>query len=196
MRTQINLSRHPFTNRRLLWIALLAIYLTSFWLFLWMATEKDRVLAKETELNQRIDSQRQAAIDAKQEQERRRNSQQKIVVTDQQALQLAAARQLIQRKGFSWNRLIGEIEDYIPKKTRIMSIKVEEISNDADQVLATMQVKALGTTPGEMTEMMMSLEKSGGLFTVGETVQEATLETGETPFTLNLTYKPAKGGSQ
>jgi predicted flavoprotein YhiN len=196
MRTQINLSRQPFTNRRVLWIVLVAVYLTSFWLFLWIATEKDRVLAKETELKLRIDGQRQAAIDAKLEQERRSNSQQKIVATEQQALQLAAARQLIQRKGFSWNRMIGEIEDYVPKNTRILSIKVEEISNEADQVLASVQVKALGTTPGEMTEMMMSLEKSGGLFTVGETGQDATLESGETPFTINLTYKPSRGNSR
>jgi Tfp pilus assembly protein PilN len=196
MRTQINLSRQPFTNRRVLWIVLVAVYLTSFWLFLWIATEKDRVLAKETELKLRIDGQRQAAIDAKLEQDRRNRSVQKIVATDQQALQLAAARQLIQCKGFSWNRLIGEIEGYVPKHTRIMSIKVEEISNEADQVLATVQVKALGTTSGEMTEMMAALEKSGGLFTVGEAGQDATLETGETPFTLNLIYKPSRGASQ
>ena len=75
MRTQINLSRQPFTNRRLLWIVLAAIYLTGFWLFLWIATEKDRVLAKQTELRLQIEGQRQAAIDAKMEQERRSNSE-------------------------------------------------------------------------------------------------------------------------
>ena len=193
MRTQINLSRQPFTNRRLLWIVLAAIYLTGFWLFLWIATEKDRVLAKQTELKLQIEGQRQAAIDAKTEQERRRNSEQKIVATEQQAVQLAGARQLIQLKTFSWNRMIGEIEGYIPNKTRIMSIKVEEIANEGDQLMAAVQVKALGTTPAEMTEMMIALEKSGGLFTVGETGQDATVESGETPFTLNLIYKPSRG---
>jgi hypothetical protein len=193
MRTHINLSRQPFTNRRLLWIVLVAIYLTGFWLFLWIATEKDRVLAKQTELKLQIEGQRQAAIDAKMEQERRSNSEQKIVATEQQAIQLAGARQLIQLKTFSWNRMIGEIEGFIPNKTRIMSIKVEEIANEGDQLLAAVQVKALGTTPAEMTEMMIALEKSGGLFTVGETGQDATVESGETPFTLNLIYKPSRG---
>lgn len=174
----------------------MAVYFTSFWLFLWVASEKDRVLAKQTELKLRIDSQRQAAIAAKEEQDRRKLSEQKIVVTDQQAFQLAAARQLIQRKGFSWNKLIGEIEDYVPKNTRIVSIKVAEISNDADHALANVQVKALGKTPDEMTEMMMSLEKSGGLFTVGEAGQDATLDSGDTPFTLSLTYKPSRGDSK
>jgi len=196
MRTQVNLSRQPFTNRRVLWIALTLVYLTSFWLFLWIATEKDRVLAKETELKLRIGEQRQAATEANLERERRAKSEVKIVVTEQQALQLAAARQLIQHKGFSWNRLISEIEDYVPKNTRIMSIKIEEIAIEGDRPIAFVEVKALGTTPGEMTEMMMSLEKSGGLFVVGEAGQDANLETGETPFTLNLTYKPSRGDSQ
>lgn len=174
----------------------MAVYFTSFWLFLWIAAEKDRVIGEETKAKQRIEGQKQAAEDAKREQERRKQAQQKIVVTEQQALQLAAARQLIQRKGFSWNRMIGDIEEYVPKNTRIISIKVEEIASDAEQVMARVQVKAVGTTPGEMTEMMMSLEKSGGLFTVGETGQEATSESGETPFTLNLTYTPSRGDSQ
>jgi len=57
-------------------------------------------------------------------------------------------------------------------------------------------VKALGTTPDEMTAMMSNLGKSGGLFIVGETGQEATTETGETPFTLNLIYKPSRGDAR
>src|SRR4030095_5217966 len=153
MRTQINLSSQPFTNRRVLWMVLALAYLTSFWLFLWIGTEKDRVLAKENQIKLRIDDQRQAANEAILEQERRKKSEVKIVATEQQALQLAAARQLIQRKAFSWNRLISEIEDYVPKNTRIISIKIEEISNEANQAIASVQVKALGQTPGEMTEM-------------------------------------------
>jgi len=196
MRTHINLSRQPFTNHRLLWIALVGAYFIAFWLFLWMTAEKGRVLAKQTELTQRIEGQKQAAKDAADEQERRKREQQKIVLTEQQAMQLASARRLIQRKVFSWNRMIGDIEEYVPKNTRIMSIKVAEIVNTADEVMARVEVKALGTTPDEMTAMMSNLEKSGGLFIVGETGQEATTETGETPFTLNLIYKPSRGDAR
>jgi hypothetical protein len=196
MRTHINLSRRPFTNHRLLWIALVAVYFIAFWLFLWMTAEKSRVIAKQTEVTQRIAGQKQAVEDANREQERRKREQQKIVLTEQQAMQLASARQLIQRKVFSWNKMIGDIEDYVPKNTRIMSIKVEEIINTTEEVMARVQVKALGTTPDEMTAMMSNLEKSGGLFIVGETGQEATAESGETPFTINLVYKPSKGDAQ
>ncbi len=196
MRTYINLSGRPFTNHRLLWIALVAIYFVAFWLFLWMTAEKGRVIARQIEVTQLINSQKEAAADAVHELERRKLEQQKTVLNEQQALQLASARQLIQRKVFSWNKMIGDIEAYIPKNTRIMSIKVEEIADTADEVAARVEVKALGTTPDELTAMMSNLEKSGGRFIVGETGQEATAETGETPFTINLVYKPSKGDSQ
>ena len=193
MRTHVNLSRRPFTNHRLLWIVLVAVYFIAFWLFLWMTGEKNRVIAKQIEVTQRIEGQRAAAQAAILEQERRKREQQKIVLTEQQATQLASARQLIQRKVFSWNKMIGDIEEYVPKNTRIMSIKVQEIVNSADEVMARIEVKALGTTTDELTLLMSNLEKSGGLFVVGETGQDATAETGETPFTLDLIYKPSRG---
>ena len=195
MRTYINLSRRPFTNHRLFWIAVITVYFTAFWLFLWMLSEKSSVVAKQAEITQRIEAQKEAAAEAAREQERRKLEQTRIVLSEQQAMQLAAARQLIQRKAFSWNRMIGDIEDYVPNKTRIMSIKVEEIVNTSEDVTAKVQVKALGTSPDELTSMMTNLEKSNGLFFVGETGQEAPAESGETPFTLNLIYKPLRGGT-
>jgi hypothetical protein len=196
MRTKLNLSTRPFTNHRLFWIALVAVYFTSLWLMLWFVSQKGGVIAKADDLKRRIESQKQLAQEAKTEQERRNREEVKVVVTEQQAIELAAARQLIQRKVFSWNRMIGDIEEYVPKNTRIISIKVDEIANTVEEAMARIQVKAIGTTASEMTEMMINLEKSGGLFVLGETGQDATTENGETPFTLNLTYRPRRGDSQ
>jgi hypothetical protein len=196
MRTHINLSRRPFTNHRLLWIGLVGVYFIALWLFLWMTAEKSRVIAKQTEVQQRIDGQKAAVAAALAEQERRKLEQRKIVLNEQQAMQLASARKLIQRKMFSWNKLIGDIETYVPNNTKIMSIKVAEIVNTTDEMTARVQLKALGTTPDELTAMMGNLEKSGGLFIVGETGQDPTVESGETPFTINLIYRPSKGNAQ
>jgi hypothetical protein len=77
-----------------------------------------------------------------------------------------------------------------------VSIKVEEIANTPDEAMARVQVKAIGASPNEMTEMMINLEKSSGLFVVGETGQDATTESNETPFTLSLKYRPRRGESQ
>jgi Tfp pilus assembly protein PilN len=90
--------------------------------------------------------------------------------------------------------MISDLEGYVPKNTRIMSIKVDEIANAGEGVAARVEVKAIGTTAAEMTEMMANLEKSGGLFVVGNTGQETMTENGETPFTLSLAYNPRGGG--
>lgn len=193
MRTYINLSRRPFSNHRLFWIGLIAVYLISLWLVLWIGSEKNRVLAEQTRIKQRIEGQREAYEDALREQEKRKQEMQKVVVTEQQSMELASARQLIQRKAFSWNRMISDIEEYVPKNTRILSIKVDGIANTGEAAVARIQIKALGQTADERTAMMANLVKSGGVFDVGDAGQEATTEQGETPFTLNLTYKPAKG---
>src|ERR1051325_410223 len=194
MRTQINLSRAPSTNHRLLWIGLVAIYFIAFWLFLWMSSEKSRVIAKQNDVLTQIAGNRAAADRAIEEAERRQREHQKVVITEQQAMQLASARQLIQRKMFSWNRMISDIEEYVPKNTRIMSIKVQEIASNSDDVTARIQVKALGTTTDELTTMMTNLEKSNGLFVVGDNNQDTKIESGETPFTLDLLYKPRGEG--
>lgn len=163
---------------------------------LWFVSEKGAVIAKADDLKRRIESQKALADEARTERDRRKQADVKVVVTERQAIELASARQLIQRKVFSWNRMISDIEEYVPKNTRIMSIKVDEIANTTEEAAARIQVKAIGTTANEMTEMMTNLEKSGGLFALAETGQEATTENGETPFTLNLIYSPRKGNSQ
>ena len=172
------------------------VYTTSLWLILWFVNEKASVIARADDLKKRIDSQKQLVQDNAAERDRRKKEEVKVVVTEQQEIELAAARQLIGRKVFSWNKMLSDIEEYVPNKARITSIKVEEAADNADEAIARIQVKAVGATPGEMTEMMISLEKSSGLFSLGETGQEATTEAGETPFTLNLTYRPRRGDSQ
>src|SRR5712692_9663999 len=135
MRTLVNLSSRPFTNHRIFWIVLFVIYLNGLWLFLWMAAEKNRVIARADNVKQRIEGQRKLADEAKAEQERRKKEAQKIVITEQQTTELAAARHLIQRKVFSWNKMIADIEEYVPKNTRIMSIKVDEIINTSEDAM-------------------------------------------------------------
>src|SRR4030095_5190355 len=109
-----------------------------------MIPENRRVLSKQTEMIQRMEGQKQALKDALEEEQRRKQLQQKTVLTEQQATQLASARQLINKKMFSWNRMISDIEEYVPKKARIMSIRVDEIGGAGQEGVATIRVKTLG----------------------------------------------------
>jgi hypothetical protein len=44
--------------------------------------------------------------------------------------------------------------------------------------------------------MMERLEKSGGLFAIRQSNQDAPDDTGEVPFTLALIYSPSRGAAQ
>lgn len=197
MRTAVNLSGRPFTNHRLLWIALITISVASAWSILWVAGEKARVSALADAEKQKIDDQRKAFEQAQAEDEERKRAAMAAVISQHDAYQLAGARLLLERKSLSWTRILANLEDYVPKKTRLTSIKVEEIYDGGGNALtARIEVKAIGQAASEMTEMMGSLDKSAGLFEVGQTIQEPTTDSGEVPFTMNLTYRPGRGAQQ
>jgi hypothetical protein len=196
MRTYLNLSSRPFTNHRIFWIAVMAVFFISLWLLLWVSTERNVVSAKIDQISRRISAQEELVKQAELDRVSRSQLQQDIQLDDQQKMQLAAARQLISLKAFSWNRLVSDIEAHTPKDARILSIKGDELSNGQQAGNATVEIKALGKTAAQMTEMMESLEKSGGLFVILQSGQEALSDTGEVPFALELVYNPYRGSAQ
>ncbi|MEK6304114.1 MAG: hypothetical protein AABO41_25785 [Acidobacteriota bacterium] len=195
MRTRLNLSSRPFTNRRPFWIAIASVFFASLWFFLWVTAEQTQVSAQADAVLVRIESQKVLAATAKAERERKESEQRQILITEREAIEMASARMLILQKNFIWNQLITDLEHLVPHQVRISAIKVDGISN-TEGGLARVQVKALGATPAQMTEMMTNIEKSGGVFVTSQADQEAMSETGETPFTLDLTYKPTRGDAQ
>jgi Tfp pilus assembly protein PilN len=196
MRTTLNLSRRPFANRRLLWIAIASVFFISLWLFLWITSERNLVSAKADRINLNIKDLQGQVEAAKQERERRSREQKPPEVTDQDRIELASARQLLERKSFSWNRVIAEIERYVPKNARVFGLKVDEIANLGQDDVASIEIKMIGQTSAQMTEMMEMLEKSGGLFAIRQSSQDAPDDSGEVPFTLNLIYSPSRGAAQ
>jgi Tfp pilus assembly protein PilN len=195
MRINVNLSNRPFTNHKLFWIGLAAVFFVSLWLALFVVAEKTRVSAEINRVSMRIQQNETELQQIRVEAEKRNAQVKQVVLSEQDSLQLAAARQLIERKAFTWNRLMGDIETYIPNDTRIVSIKVEEVANASEGVAAEVEVKALGKTAAQLTEMMTSLSNSNGLFILGQTSQEQAADTGEIPFTINVTYRPSRGGA-
>jgi hypothetical protein len=195
MRTYVNLASRPFNNHRPYWIALLAVFFISLWLLLWITSQKTLVSAEVQSKEVGIKAQEEQVRLIREEAAKNSQPQQKVEMSEQQAFELAAARQLIERKSFLWNKLIGDIENYVPKDARILAIKVEEVVGGSQNVVAAVEIKAAGKTPAQMTEMMASLEKSGGKFEIVQAGQDALSETGEVPFTLKLTYSPVRGNA-
>jgi hypothetical protein len=193
MRINLNLSGRPFTNHRLFWMTVGFIFVISLWLSLFITYERARVQAQADELQKRMQDQQVEVERIKREAEAQRRQEQKTVLTEQEVYQLEAARQLISRRSFSWSRLIRQIEDYVPSDTRIVGIKVQSIAQSSSGVTADLEISAVGKSATQLTEMMERFEKSGGIFTVGDSTQGKATETGEVPFTIKLQYRVPRG---
>jgi Tfp pilus assembly protein PilN len=194
MRTNLNLSRRPFKNRRLFWIAIAAVFFVSIWFGLWVTSETTRVKAEAEEIANLIKAQEGQVKAYLEEQERLKKAEEQIVISDQDAIHLASARQLIASRAFSWNKLIGDIERFVPKNAKVTSIQVSGASTTGGNIVAEVEIKAVGRSSAQLTEMMASMDKSGGLFEVRNNFsQEAALETGEIPFMLRVAYVPGRG---
>ena len=193
MRTSLNLSSRPFANHRLFWIAIALIFFFSLWLGLWVNSEKSRVSAKADETAGMVKAQEGKVEEYKKELERRSKANERIPLNEQDAVELASARQLIANKAFSWNKLIADIERFVPNHAKVVSIQVSGASTESGSLAAQVEIKAIGQTSAQLTEMMESLEKSGGLFEVRSFGQEAIADSGEVPFALRVTYLPNRG---
>jgi len=143
-----------------------------------------------------MNSRRELVERIKREEEERQKKEAKIFLTEQDSYQLAAARQLIMRKSFAWDKMVGDLERFVPHNARILTIRVNGIARSDNGVVASLELSALGKSPAELTEMMTELGKSEGLFEVGDANQGEMTETGETPFTLELEYHQRGGGGQ
>jgi len=162
----------------------------------WMSRARANALLRISILEAQMSS-RKAEVDRlKKEDEEKQQQEAKIFLSEQDSYHLAAARQLIMRRSFAWDKLVGDLERFVPKNARLVAIKISGITKGDSGVTASLELSALGKSPAEMTEMMTQFGKSEGLFEVGDAQQGEVTDTGETPFSLGLQYHPRRGGDQ
>ena len=193
MRTNLNLSGRPFINHRLYWIAVVLVLAVNGWVFLWINSQKMTAQAKANSIEAQIRARQADEERAKKEEERRRLEKMKTLMSEQELVQLASARQMIANKSFSWDRMIKDVDAYVPDNARITNLKINDIIASGDSTVAQLELKAVGKTPGQMTEMMKKLEESNGRFRIEASLQEQLTDAGQTPFTLQLQYKTTRG---
>lgn len=190
----LNLSRQPFTNRRLFWIGLLTVLFANLSFAFWTVSGKTQVAITISDLKSQIDQKQKSILSLKEKADKKQVVVPQTVLTEEQKYQLASARQLIAQKSFSWNALLSDIEKYVPKRVRIVSIKIAEDAKSKESGTVIIEIAAAGETPAQMTEMMSSIENSSGKFALDQAEQQQAAEDGTVPFNLKLIYKPTGGG--
>lgn len=156
MNNSLNLASKPFSNRILPWALtalLLFVSLIGLVLVVRLTTttrsEADRVQAEINQLKQ----QEQALLNV--------TNQVKNSLTTEQQQALPSAHQLVDRKGFSWSRLLADLEASLPDKVKVSRIAVREVNKQGDQTIAQLDLAVFAKDAATISDMISSMHQEG-----------------------------------
>ncbi|MGH9841884.1 MAG: hypothetical protein ACREEM_24275 [Blastocatellia bacterium] len=190
MKPLVNLSSAPFRNRRLFWLAILALFAIPSWLGLEAIGTKARLDNEKGLYDMRI-----ADL------ERRLKKVEKPVTTNvnisqDQNLQLYAASELIARRSFSWTALLNDVERNLPPTVRVLRIGVTQIDPDerdgaigGEKSAATLSMTVIGKSEGDVTAMISRFFESGR-FKVSPISKKSLEGMEDIEFELKVEYFP------
>jgi hypothetical protein len=181
----LNLASRPFSNRIVPWALTVIILFVSFiglLIVVQLTTTSRReaalVQGQITQLKQR----EQVLMDAA--------NQVRQSFTPEQQQAIPAAHALIDRKSFSWSRLLTDLETSLPASVKVSRIAVREVSRQADQTVAQLDLAVFAKNPSAIDEMIRAMHQEGVFFAEirNQNLQKGRGETG-TEYELAVTYR-------
>lgn len=189
MSTKLNLASHPFRNRALPWTVTGLITVVSMLALLYIAQSTFRTNAKVTATQREVaDLQKENNLLV----QRRKDVE--TALTPEQKKDLKYAHALVDRKRFSWSRLLSDLEGSLPGGVRVTRILVKEVRTQDDREVADLDLVVASKTPTTVTEMIQQMA-SQGVFSavlVAQNPQRGRGETGS-EYELNVHYVPRVG---
>jgi hypothetical protein len=152
----LNLASKPFNNRILPW-ALTAIVLfvslvgLVFVVRLTTTAKQEAAVAQAeiTALKQREHGLLQTA------------QQMKNSFTPDQQQALPAAHELVDRKAFSWSRLLADLESSLPGSVRVSRIAVRDVTRQANQTVAQLDLAVFAKNASTISDMISAMHQEG-----------------------------------
>jgi len=152
----LNLASRPFSNRILPWaLTALVLFVSLIGLVLVVRlttnarSEAGVTEAKINELKQKEHALLEAA----------KQVQNSFTADQQQAL--PAAHALVDRKGFSWSRLLADLETSLPNNVKVSRIAVRDVNRQANQTVAQLDLSVFTKTPSTISEWISQLHQEG-----------------------------------
>jgi len=185
----VNLASRPFNNRALPWLITVGILFLSFVGLL--------LVVQQTISANRSAAQAEAEVNAlKQKEQTLVSTAEKVKesLTAQQLLDLSAAHELVDRKGFSWSRLLADLESSLPDEVRVSRIAVRGVTTEGNQTIAQLELAVFSKAPKTITEMMSVMDREG-IFHADlrvQNLQKGRAEAG-TEYELDVLYRPRAG---
>ena len=189
MNVNLNLASRPFNNRILPWILTVAILFVSL-IGLFIVVQLTTSLGKQTALAET------EVIKLKQEEQEllvKADELKKSFTTEQQQ-SLKAAHQLIDRKNFSWSRLLSDLEGSLPNDVRVTRISVRDVGNEGSQTIADLDLVVFSKSSETVIDMIKSINKEGVFYAtlVNQNLVKGRGEVG-TECELAVVYRPRAG---
>ena len=189
MNANINLASTPFTNRALPWILTVVILFVSLVALVlvvqWTTTTNRSAAQIEAEVNL-LKQKEQSLISAAESV--------KAALTPEQRLNLRAAHELVDRKGFSWSRLLADLESALPDNIRVSRIAVRGVASEGNQTIAQLELDVFSKSSTTVTEMINAMDRQG-IFHAdlrNQNLQKGRGESG-TEYELDVVYRPRAG---
>ena len=156
MNNSLNLASKPFSNRIVPWaltVIILFVSLIGLLIVVQLTTstrkEADLAQAQITQLKQREHALLEAA----------KQVQQSFTPDQQQAL--PAAHELVDRKTFSWSRLLADLESSLPYNVKVSRISVRDVTRQGGQTVAQLDLAVFAKNPSTINEMIRAMHQEG-----------------------------------
>jgi Tfp pilus assembly protein PilN len=196
MKPLVNLSGAPFRNRRLFWLAILALFAIPAYFGLEAIETKTRLDAEIGNYSARVS-----------ELERRLKKIEKpsttaVTISSDKNRQLYAASELVARRAFSWSQLLNDIERNLPPTVRILRISITQIEpEERDGTIggatsaAVLAMNVIGKSGNDVTAMINKFHDSGR-FKVSPISRKAVEGIEDIEFELKVEYFPPASASR
>ena len=156
MNSSLNLASKPFSNRVLPW-ALTAIVLLISVVGLVIVVRLTTVARKQADVAQ-------VEINALKQQEKTLLDSAQAVkdqLTPEQQQAVPSAHELIDRKQFSWSRLLADLESSLPNNVKVSRIAVRDVMTQEDQTVASLDLALFAQNPSTISEMIGEMHHQG-----------------------------------
>jgi len=152
----LNLASRPFSNRIVPWALTAIILFVSLIGLIFVkrlsTNARNEASVLEAEINQ-LKQREHAALEAA------KKLQQELTGDQKQAL--PAAHSLVDRKAFSWSKLLADLEGSLPDKVKVTRISVREVNRQADQTVAQLDLAVFSQDPAVVNAMISSMHDEG-----------------------------------
>jgi hypothetical protein len=81
--------------------------------------------------------------------------------TPEQQQAIPAAHELIDRKSFSWSRLLADLEASLPANVRVSRIAVRDVNRQGDQTVAQLDLAVFTKNSSTISDMLTAWQQDG-----------------------------------